>query len=413
MEQQNRTYPSYTVNILWIGWLVVFFGLGIWTGHFGIPRNPLQPRMISGSSEITQGSILSQTPATTPNHVHAVHSHPSPQRAGMFPVHGPATGQASVGERPSTQEQTQLPHPVVGVEDLPQISWHLFSVAQRRQILQIVNEWKTPCSCGQSLARCVQTDWQRCASIRQTLGRLMKAVYEEAPLQTIRERIKETSSCLSVPQATSFSLSAVSSSLMPEKVYYVPVEKDNPDYGSAHAKLTVVIFSDFECPHCWGVMKDVHRLEKKYGQREVRVVFRHYPLLQHPHAWMAAEASLAAHAQGKFWLYHDQLFRNQNHLTSQDLVGYAKALNLDIGRFQKELNQSHYKNRVHLDRTLALRLKLPGVPFVFINGIPVLQQQTILDVAQKAWLSAEEVLRKQVPRYALYSTLIQFGQREP
>lgn len=414
MEQYKRAYSAHTGKVLGIGWLLVVFGFGIWVGRFGIPPQWWMSWTYSVTHEPVQGTKVSSTNRTsrlsqhiTPNSVTSddqeKQSTSVPQKT-LVPAMQPTSQPTAVSESAGR----------LGVEDMPQIAWHLLSAWQRRRVLQVLNDWKSPCSCGQPLARCIQADWQQCPPLRRTLDKMITSVYEEAPLQTLRQRIKETSSCLSAQQATTRSLPASSKLLEPDKVYYVPVEQDNPGYGSSHAKLTVVIFSDFECPHCWQVMKEIHRLEQQYGQPEVRVVFRHFPLPQHPRAWTAAEASLAAHAQGKFWLYHDQLFRHQHRLARNDLIQYAAHLSLDTQRFQLELNQKRYESRVRQDRALGLRLKLPGVPFVFINGSPVLESKAFAQVAKQAWLRAEKLLQEgKIPRYALYSSLIKFGQREP
>src|SRR5579862_3334448 len=96
----------------------------------------------------------------------------------------------------------------------------------------------------------------------------------------------------------------------------VPLE--GPSKGPADAKVTIVEFSDFQCPFCSRVVPTVEQIEKAYP-KDVRVVFRHNPLPFHPNAPLAAEAAVAAEAQGKFWEMHDKMFTNQQNILRPDL----------------------------------------------------------------------------------------------
>jgi protein-disulfide isomerase len=134
---------------------------------------------------------------------------------------------------------------------------------------------------------------------------------------------------------------------------------------------------------------------------------------QYARAPRAAEASLAAHAQGKFWLYHDMLYANPMRLEFADLVDYAKQLKLDSERFQKELLNGTYREQVNRDLQLALRLRIPGTPFVFINGLPVIDTSQMLNVAETAWTRSQTLLKEGIKREQLYNKLIEYGLREP
>src|SRR6185369_14054253 len=94
-------------------------------------------------------------------------------------------------------------------------------------------------------------------------------------------------------------------------------------FGPANAKVTVVEFSDFQCPYCSRAATVVDQIKEKYSTR-VRFVFRQFPLPMHENARGAAEASLAANAQGKFWEFHTKMFQNQGKLTRDSLEGFAK-----------------------------------------------------------------------------------------
>jgi len=140
-----------------------------------------------------------------------------------------------------------------------------------------------------------------------------------------------------------------------------------PAYGPADAKVTVVEFSDFQCPYCSLAATAVDEVKQKYGDR-VRFVFRQFPLSFHKEAHLAAQASLAANAQGKFWEYHDKLFANQKALGREDLEKYAQEVGLDMGEFRKALDEGTYKATVDAELTLGGEVFVEGTPTMFING---------------------------------------------
>jgi protein-disulfide isomerase len=113
----------------------------------------------------------------------------------------------------------------------------------------------------------------------------------------------------------------------------IPIPDNAPSKGPANAPVTVLIWSDFECPYCSRVNPTLEALAKKYPT-QLRFVFRHLPLDFHKSAQKAAEASMAAHEQGKFWEMHDLLFANQKALDANSLFSYAKKLKLDLKKFQ-------------------------------------------------------------------------------
>ncbi|TPV92753.1 MAG: DsbA family protein [Myxococcales bacterium FL481] len=148
------------------------------------------------------------------------------------------------------------------------------------------------------------------------------------------------------------------------------VAGEPPALGPADAPITVVLFSDFECPYCATAAKLVPAIHGKHGD-EVRVVFRQFPLSFHPHARPAAEAALAAHAQGQFWAYHDRLFEAQHAFDRASLETHAAALGLDMTAFREALDGSVYAQAVDSDAALGRRLGVDGTPSMFINGIRV------------------------------------------
>jgi protein-disulfide isomerase len=150
------------------------------------------------------------------------------------------------------------------------------------------------------------------------------------------------------------------------KVY--PVKPgDAPSKGPANAPLVLVVFSDFQCPFCKRVEPTLVEVEKHYPGK-VRVVWKNYPLPFHNNAEPAAEAAMAADAQGKFWPMHDRLFENNTALDRESLENYAAAIGLDLPRFRAELDGGRYKARIDADKQEGTELGVVGTPAVFING---------------------------------------------
>jgi protein-disulfide isomerase len=139
--------------------------------------------------------------------------------------------------------------------------------------------------------------------------------------------------------------------------------------GPRTAPVTLMEYGDYECPHCQRahfVLQDLFEVMED----QFRLGFRNFPLAQiHPHAQRAAEAAEAAGAQGSFWEMHDLLFERQDALEDEDLVAYAAELGLDLDRFQLELMQGDYTDRVREDFLSGVRSGVNGTPTFFINGV--------------------------------------------
>jgi protein-disulfide isomerase len=149
----------------------------------------------------------------------------------------------------------------------------------------------------------------------------------------------------------------------------VPVEPTDHMLGSEHARVTVVEYGDFECPSCKVAVPTPKLLLERFPSR-IRFVFRHFPLQEaHPHAQLAAEASEAAAAQGKFWAMHDVLFQNQAHLKDKDLHRYAADLGLDMARYTAEMDDHIYLQKVREHVEGGRRSHIRATPTFFVDGI--------------------------------------------
>ena len=147
----------------------------------------------------------------------------------------------------------------------------------------------------------------------------------------------------------------------------VQVEAKGPSRGPADAKVTIVEFSDFECPFCSKAEDSVSTVMEKYAGK-VRLVFRHFPLSFHPNAPKAAEAAACANDQGKFWEMHKQLFANQKALSVDELKQHAVAIGLEKGKFDECLDSGKNKGLVEADTKAGSDVGVSGTPAFFING---------------------------------------------
>ena len=140
--------------------------------------------------------------------------------------------------------------------------------------------------------------------------------------------------------------------------------------GNPKAPVMIVEFSDYQCPYCHQAEPTVEAILSKYGDK-VSLSYRDFPLRAiHEHAEIAAEASRCALEQGKFWDYHDQLFKSAN-LDKQALIGYAKDAKLDDKQFEACLTSEKYKAQIDKDLEEGRRAGVNGTPAFFINGIPI------------------------------------------
>lgn len=148
----------------------------------------------------------------------------------------------------------------------------------------------------------------------------------------------------------------------------VEVTSADPAIGSASAPVTLVEFSDFQCPFCQRVSPTLKQVQQAYGDK-VRIVWKDFPLTQiHPQAFKAGEAAHCAGDQGKFWEYHDRLFANQQALQPADLKRHATDLGLEAAAFAACLDSSKYGERVRDGVAEGTRLGVNSTPTIYVNG---------------------------------------------
>ena len=148
----------------------------------------------------------------------------------------------------------------------------------------------------------------------------------------------------------------------------VPPNPTDHILGPESARVIVVEYADFECPNCQQAYAGV-KIMLKHFENRIRFVYRHFPLVEvHPHAALAAEAAEAAGAQGKFWPMHDRLFEHPSQLKPKDLRRHAESIELDLVRFDFELRDQVYRQRVNEHVEGGKRSGVHSTPTFFVDG---------------------------------------------
>lgn len=152
----------------------------------------------------------------------------------------------------------------------------------------------------------------------------------------------------------------------PNKEYALPVG-NSPFKGPAEAPVSIVEFSDYQCPFCANSESLLADVLKQYPT-QVKLVFKHYPLPMHSNALPAAKAAMAAHRQGKFWEMHALLFANQRQLQPDKIKELAQQAGLDMAKFEADMNSPEVQRDLQDDQRLATSALVRGTPTLFVNG---------------------------------------------
>jgi protein-disulfide isomerase len=153
-----------------------------------------------------------------------------------------------------------------------------------------------------------------------------------------------------------------------------------PSKGPSSAPVTIVEFSDFECPYCRALFPTLQRIESDYKDK-LRVVYLQFPLASmHTHARKAAEASLCAYEQDKFWQFHDAMFNDQQNLAVDDLKHKAEKLSMDMKAFNACLDSGKHLAEIQSDMEEGVRVGISGTPAMFINGRLLIGAQPYGDI---------------------------------
>lgn len=151
-----------------------------------------------------------------------------------------------------------------------------------------------------------------------------------------------------------------------DKVYEIRTY-DSPSRESNFASVSLVVFTDFQCPACASAAATVNKLIQAYPN-EIKYYVKNYPLSFHKYAFTAAVASLAARRQGKYWEMYDILFKNYRSLSKKKILLYAEKIGLDIRQFKRDFEDERLKDQVKADKSEGNKLGVSATPTFFING---------------------------------------------
>lgn len=204
---------------------------------------------------------------------------------------------------------------------------------------------------------------QRVASSGQPLDAVRARIVTFLKGQAQQEKIREAMTAMKKE-------AGVKTSLPPPDLPKAEFDlAGRPSKGPDDAKVTVVEFSDFQCPYCSRAAPQLAQLMKDHPE-EVKVYFLHYPLSFHPQAMPSAIAAECAHAQGKFWELHDQMFANQRELAPDKYTEWAKSAGLDMKKFEACQKDPKTEARIQSDMAMGRAAGVSGTPSFFVNGVP-------------------------------------------
>jgi protein-disulfide isomerase len=222
---------------------------------------------------------------------------------------------------------------------------------QKKAVLKLVREQGCSCQCGMKTAECIMKD-TNCS-------------YSRALAKIAIQGVKDGKTLIEISKLMDASPKAHRPKLLEDPITIATAGA--PVKGPEDAKITLVEFSDFECPYCAAAVRNVDLIMAAYP-KDVKLIYKQFPLSMHPHAQIAAEASLAAREQGKFWEMYELLFKNSRQLSKGTILEMAKSLGLDMEKFQAAIESGKFKKEVQKDIADGEAANVYGTPAFYING---------------------------------------------
>lgn len=240
------------------------------------------------------------------------------------------------------------------VVHLPAVDFSGMSPVRARAMLRLLRNHDCTCGCGMKVAECRVKDpgcsWSK--GVAAAIGDALRAG-------------KSENDAIEAAKASKWGHGPQPPKLLEDPV---PIPIDGaPFRGPSGAALTLVEFSDFQCPYCSLAVAKLNAVLDAYPGK-IKLVFKQFPLDTHSQAAFAAAAAIAAHRQGKFWPMHDALFAHRRDLSRPAILALARANGLDLKRFEADLDSPETKKTVARDEEDGDRAGVEGTPSVFING---------------------------------------------
>lgn len=240
------------------------------------------------------------------------------------------------------------------VTDLPGVDFSGLSEVQSRALVRLLRNHDCACGCGMKVAECRVKD-PPCSWSKGLAGVMADALRAG----------KNENEAIEAAKASKWAHGP-----QPPKMLEDPVKiptAGSPVRGPADAALTLVEFSDFQCPYCKVAVGQLNAVLEAYPGK-IRLIFKEFPLDTHSQAALAAAAAIAAHQQGKFWPMHDALFAHRTELSRATILALARAVGLDMQRFAADLDSPATRSAIARDREDGDRAGVEGTPSVYING---------------------------------------------
>lgn len=237
--------------------------------------------------------------------------------------------------------------------ELPGVDFASLPPAAKSAAIKMLREQDCNCGCARKIAQCRITD-SECSYSRALAVAVVREFRAgrstDQVLSTLREKQKE---------------GAVKPRILEDPVA-IPID-GAPFRGLGTAPITVVEFSDFQCPYCALAAPKALAIVAAYPET-VRLVFKQFPLDMHSQANLAAQAALAAHAQGRFWPLHDRMFANFRQISRPNILKWAAECGMDTIRFERDLNSGRFRAEVEKEVREGENAGVMGTPTFFING---------------------------------------------
>jgi protein-disulfide isomerase len=236
------------------------------------------------------------------------------------------------------------------VTDPPGVDWKGLTGPKKQAALRLMQAEGCSCGCGMKLAECRVKD-PSCGVSRKLTGAVVKDIGDGKDAAFVRADLEKLAN-------------------EPPPVLDEPVKistAGDPVLGPANARMTIVEFSDFQCPYCSKAIAEVKEVMRQLP-KDVKIVFKQFPLDSHSEAEFGAEVALAAQAQGKFWEMHDRLYAGFPDLSRRRIMTYAKELKLDIPKFTADVDSHKFRARVRAEEQEGEVAGVAGTPTFFFNG---------------------------------------------
>lgn len=254
--------------------------------------------------------------------------------------------------------------------EYPGVDWHNIKGARKDAAMKFIRTEKCTCGCNMAIAECRMKD-PGCSYSKKEASVAMKGFAAGESTDGVRADVKKAAG-------------------EPPPVLEDPVKisiAGDPSKGPDNARVTIVEFSDFQCPFCSKAVAEANAIVRQFP-KDVKLVFKQFPLDFHAQAEFAAEAALAAQAQGKFWEMHDKMYAGFPDLRVSTILRYAREIGLDMNRFTSELDSHKYRARVQSEEKEGENDGVGGTPTFFINGQ---KYNGLFDVADVAPIIRKEL----------------------